>query len=138
MPPLAALLVATPVFGLSLTVDPAYLPAQGPQMAPTMAALDTPMSVDAGLDIALTTEDGAPDIGEEIARRQRLGRVHRAMGISTWVGMTWATIFGIIQYRNLYGAFDGRDSNPCARGDATLGQSTCSGIPGPHLATVCC
>ena len=134
MGPLAAFLFATPIFGLSLQLDPSYLATQQ-QALPAMSA--SVADLDLASEVLADTEDGAPQssMAEDIAHRRRMGRIHRAFGIGTWGGMTLATVFGIIQYRNLYaGTTAGR--TPCGRGDATFGQDACSGLPAPHLATV--
>ena len=66
-----------------------------------------------------------------------MARIHRAFGLTTWGAMTLTVIFGTIQYYNLYGFFDSRDSNPC--GDMsrrTIGLSdTCIGTPVLHLTS---
>ena len=135
MGPLAAFLFATPVFGLSLSLDPSYLTtSQNAAFSVTQADVDLALSSDALLD----TEDAAPrsSMADDIARRRRLGRIHRGFGIATWGAMTAATVFGIIQFRNLYGAWSPLSDTPCVRGTATFGQDACSGLPAPHLATV--
>ncbi len=141
MGPLAAFLFVTPVFGLSLHVDPSYLAAgQAAASSPTVAAAESGAELDLEFshDLIADTDAGSSgsSMADEIARRRRLGRIHRGFGIATWVGMTAATVFGIIQYRNLYGGFDNLANTPCTRGDATFGQGACSGLPAPHLATV--
>ena len=130
---LAAFLFATPVFGLSLSVDP-MLMASGP------AALDLSLSAELAAQIAAEAEAGSEGAGDDVAtamkRRAKIGKVHKWMGISTWLSMTATTIFGISQYRNLYGFFDGRDDNPCARGAAAPNQDACSGRPWYHTVSV--
>ena len=49
--------------------------------------------------------------------------------------MTVTVVLGFIQYYNLYGAWAGKDNNPCVKGDAVFGQGQCHGQPVPHLAT---
>jgi len=135
MGPLAAFLLATPVFGLSLQLDPSYLVAQQ-NAAFAVESADVDLSL-AG-DVLADTEDAAPrsSMADDIARRRRLGRIHRGFGIATWGAMTAATVFGIIQFRNLYGAWAPLSETPCVRGTATFGQDSCTGLPAPHLATV--
>ena len=134
MGPLAAFLFATPIFGLSPQLDPSLM-AASPHALPAMGASVSDLEIRAEEEIE--AEDRAPQssMAEDIARRRRMGRIHRAFGIATWAGMTAATAFGIIQYRNLYGGRTLADT-PCVRGEATFGQDACSGLPAPHLATV--
>ena len=82
MGPLAAFLLATPVFGFSLQLDPSYLAhAQSAPLAVQAADVDLALTG----DVLADTDDAAPQssMADEIARRRRIGRVHRAMGIAT-------------------------------------------------------
>lgn len=142
MPPLAALMLATPIFGLSLQVDPALLQnmpgstahtAHGAPSAP-MLAINMEDVADDG-DEAAAPAPPANDIAAQIARRRRIGRIHRGFGIATWLGMTATTVLGFIQYNNLYGFFAAREDTPCFRGSARPNNDACSGMPAPHLAT---
>ena len=137
MGPLAAFLFATPIFGLSLQLDPSYLATQQ-QALPAMSSSVSDLNLIAAEEVADDSGDDAPrsTMAEDIAHRRRMGRIHRAFGIATWGGMTLATVFGIIQYRNLYGRFGSLEETPCVRGDATFGQDACTGLPAPPLATV--
>lgn len=132
MPPMsffAAMVLATPIFGLSLQVDPS--------IASSMPfAVD--ISVEAAAAAAAAEDDAAPeglDVASALERRAKIGKIHKWMGISTWIGMTATVTFGAIQYRNLYGFFAGRDDNPCARGDAIPNQDACSGRPWYHTVS---
>jgi hypothetical protein len=129
MSTLAALLVATPIFGLSLEVDPslAMTPAA---TAPMTAALSTGDA--GGGDPASEAE---PTNAELMQMRGRMAPIHKWFGIATWVSMTATLFFGWIQYYNLYGMGAGRDDNPCVQGDAVFGQGQCTGTPIPHLTT---
>jgi hypothetical protein len=64
--------------------------------------------------------------------RNSLTKLHRPLGIATWLAMTATVALGTIQYYNLYGFFDDIGSNPCVTGDAIFGQEQCSGPPWPH------
>ncbi len=154
---LAALLLATPLFGFSLTppaTDPALAPwanlVVGPDAGPELASLPLPMlllEADAATSTGSTGSDeaGPVDSEEETAeadrrytedtrRRAELGTVHRAFGIATWGAMTITTILGFIQYYNLYGvAGTPREGTPCVTGSAVFGQDQCYGTPWPHL-----
>ena len=139
---LAALLLATPLFGFSLTppaTDPALAPwanlVVGPDAGPELASLPLPMlllEADAATSTGSTGSDEAGPIDseeetaeadrrytEDTRRRAELGTVHRAFGIATWGAMTITTILGFIQYYNLYGvAGTPREGTPCVTGKA--------------------
>lgn len=143
MDPLSALVFATPVFGLSLTppaIDGAYA-LQPPALVATVGMLQvegaTPDAEDAA-PAPPAEAAGAPapppnDTAAQMQRRASLTRLHRPLGIATWAAMLGTVVLGYIQYHNLYGFFDSRDGNPCARGDAVFGQASCSNTPWPHL-----
>lgn len=75
-----------------------------------------------------------PSLGEQLAQRKKVARIHKAFGLSTWTAMTATVALGFIQYHNLYGFFADRASTPCVKGDAIFGQGQCSGKPWPHAA----
>ncbi|GAB4205759.1 MAG: hypothetical protein OHK0013_21880 [Sandaracinaceae bacterium] len=129
---LAALLVATPLFGLSLeppSIDSALIAAP---------VVGVEASLEPGLLAQVTARAAAEEAEEDrryteqVRQRRELGQVHRALGIATWVSMTATVVLGLIQYYNLYGAGAGQDANPCATGSAIFGQEQCYGIPWPH------
>jgi hypothetical protein len=151
---LAALILATPLFGFSLApVDPALAPLSlrlgvGPVLAsmPLPALLQaedavaaaSPTDGAAPVDEGEAGADGLTDAdrryAEEVRLRRDLGTVHRAFGIATWGAMTLTAIFGFIQYYNLYGvAGTPREATPCVTGSAVFGQDQCYGTPWPHL-----
>jgi hypothetical protein len=72
------------------------------------------------------------DYAAQTKERNSLIKVHRPLGIATWLAMTATVVLGTIQYYNLYGFFDDIGSNPCVTGDAIFGQEQCSGTPWPH------
>ncbi len=138
MPGLAALILATPIFGFSLaapTFDAAWL-ASPDSVASVTAALPaaelfqlaaaTPPSPDAA---AQAEEDRL--YTEQVRQRQEIGTIHRALGITTWVSMTLTSILGIMQYSDLYGFGAGRDQNPCTTGQGII-LDECSGPPWAH------
>jgi len=129
---LAALLIATPIFGLSLDIDPsiAVAPAATGPLSAAMAAVDDPGA--GGGDAA---SDAEPTTAELMRMRGEMAPIHKWFGIATWAAMTATVFLGWVQYYNLYGFFDGRDDNPCVRGDAVFGQGQCSGTPIPHLTS---
>jgi len=120
MTALTALLVATPIFGLSL---------QPPQVAP--------LELEAASASVELADDGGPSEQERYVADMKLRNarvpVHRIFGISTWAAMTGTVILGSIQYYNLYGLFAGRGDNPCVKGEAIFGQGQCTGRAWPHL-----
>lgn len=131
---LAAILLATPVFGLQLQAPP-LMP--GPWFAVDAVEIDATLPMPALLDTQEASESSTSEADARYAAavRQRMetGQIHRAMGIATWFPMTFTVIMGMIQYYNLYGFGAGRDDNPCATGSAAIGQDQCWGTPWPHL-----
>ena len=139
MGPLAALLVATPLFGLSLDLDPSL--ASPPLAGAPLAAVSATAASGAGgpsASEAETTDPASaaePTTAELMQQRGRIAPVHKWMGIATWISMTATVVLGGIQWHNLYGFFDDRDSNPCVEGDAIFGQGQCTGQPVAHLTS---
>jgi hypothetical protein len=129
---LSLLLLATPIYGLSLSFDPSVLalPAAVPLLLDAEGAAAVSDTAEA------PAEAPAPDeVARLMERRDRIGRIHRAFGIATWSSMTLTVIFGMIQDWNLYGFFASQGNTPCVRGDAVFGQDACLGTPIPHLVT---
>ena len=132
MTSLTALMLATPLFGMSLHVDPAVL---------TQPAVN-PAYVD-GIDSALTLQvpfpaklepSGDVTTADLVRKRAKIGNAHKWIGIATWSMMTLTVISGIIQFYNKYGWWDGQGSNPCVTGNAVFGQDQCRGTPAFHLS----
>jgi len=154
MGPLTALLLATPIFGLSLT--PPKLEALSINAAP-IAQLESELSDDAELDEdGEASGDAEGTVGEDdeepakgprvtepklskdeykrqVRKRAKLAKIHRTLGITTWALTGVAVIAGTIQWRNLYAGGEG--DNPCVTGNAWLGQGQCSGTPWFHALT---
>ncbi|MBX3251896.1 MAG: hypothetical protein KF901_32250 [Myxococcales bacterium] len=128
---LAALVIATPLFGFQLSLDTATLTpsASVPIAGSLLTVAPTPDEEAAGQ----AGPRAAPTTAELMQQRGRLAKVHRIMGIATWVSMTATVVLGYLQYYNLYGMFSGLDSTPCVEGRAVFGQSSCSRQPLPHL-----
>jgi hypothetical protein len=156
---LAVVLLATPLFGLSLQA-PLLDPYAGlPMLAQLDVSADAELSADSGEDEE--ADEGGPgaDISPEEAAeaeggdtrakkddaeadeesyeaqteyRNDLIKLHKPLGIATWASMTVTLGLGFIQYYNLYGFFAGQGDNPCVKGDAIFGQSACTGRPWPH------
>ncbi|MDH5493014.1 MAG: hypothetical protein OEY14_13755 [Myxococcales bacterium] len=138
MSPLVLALV-TPIFGFSLTLGPA--PSLPPAMAaPALfpaSALLLASSMPSALGAAeVNGGEAAPEsFGDLMGRRRGLAKVHRALGVATWISMALTVGLGAIQYHNLYGFFADQGDNPCVRGMATFGQGQCSGTPWLHLGS---
>jgi hypothetical protein len=154
MPGWTALLLATPLFGLSLTppaVDGAMLGTPA-AVVDFSASLPMPglLQVD---DAALAAEAGAPPptatpavasaddtaqaeadrrYTEDVMRRRELGQIHRAFGIATWIAMTGNLVIGMMQYSDLYGFGAGQNGNPCASGQGIV-LDECTGDPWAHI-----
>jgi len=135
MSPLAAMLLAFSLQGAP-PATPAYgLRLSAPLVAPAsffVGALDAPVE----LQVQAATGDAQAEADRRYAAAVRLradlGTIHRALGITTWVVMAVALAAGMIQYYNLYGFGAGRDTNPCATGQAVFGQDQCWGTPWLH------
>lgn len=140
MNPLAALVLATPIFGLSLQA-PSVMPL------PASPTAQVAMAVPSATEFALgstalqfqTNESAASAAAAEeeaydnaLRERNRIASIHRIFGISTWASMTVTLVLGGIQYHNLYGEFGSLEDTPCVRGTAIFGQGTCTGTPWPH------
>ncbi len=159
-----ALVLATPIFGLSLvppvaappssilTRPPIAIaaPARVPRLAqaaegapaepPPPADTAEPTAAEqAELDAALEASEGFPDEDpcylEDVEGRADTIRLHKPFGIATWISMGVTLLLGGIQYHNLYGPFQGQDSNPCVEGNAIFGQGQCTGTPVLHLTS---
>lgn len=156
MTTLAALALATPLFGFALTPpdlgplaldgvpvfaqlddaapgdagDPAG-EAPAPPRAEEATAPARPWSGEATPAREPTTPDPA-QLAAALRQRQDIATVHRAFGIATWGAMLVTVVLGAIQYHNLYGFFGSREDTPCVAGGAVFGQDQCWGTPWPH------
>ncbi len=153
---LAALIFATPLFGLSLT-PPTAVPLFSPgSSAAHLGSLPMPLllemddvvdDVGASEPAAASPSTTAPSsaaeemseedrrVLEETRTRRDLGSVHRILGISTWASMTLTAVLGFIQYYDLYGIQASRADAPCTTGGAVF-QEFCAGEPWPHRISV--
>ena len=131
-----ALLVATPVFGLSYDMPNVLDIEPIAELASTHHAVAaiSPVQLEVAdvADEPTQREDDMLKFAADMRRRQELAQVHRALGIATWASMAVTLFLGTIQYYNLYGFFAGQGDNPCVRGEAIFGQGQCSGTPWPH------
>ena len=69
---------------------------------------------------------------DAIRERNRVAKIHKILGISTWASMAATLTFGFIQYSNLYGFGGTHTDNPCVNGTAIGGYEACVGRPLPH------
>jgi hypothetical protein len=127
---LTALVLATPLFGLQLQLDPAVMtPSTSvPVVSASLAFEPVPDEAEGG--------GGArpgPTTAELMQQRGRLSQIHKWMGVATWVSMTATVVLGYLQYYNLYGVFGSLSDSPCVQGNAVFGQSSCTRQPLPHL-----
>ena len=124
MATLTALMLATPLFGLTLHFD--------------ASMLETPAVVaDPGVALALEVstqleEPKAPTTADLIRKRNKIKKVHKWFGISTWSLMTLTVVSGFIQFHNQYGWWQSQATNPCVEGTAIFSQKACSGVPIGH------
>lgn len=147
MGPLTALMLATPIFGFALT--PPSVSAV-PVTALPVAQLESSVDIEADSSGDVDTEasaelppepkiggPGSPGYVQALRKRARIAKVHRGLGIATWVSMAAAVIAGTIQYRNLYGApfVTDRQDTPCVEGNAWINQKQCYGTPWFHELT---
>jgi hypothetical protein len=150
MIPLHALALATPIFGFALAppavaAPPDALALASPSafafaVAPALGSPSLSLQAAAAAEAAPAGPAGAaaPALSDEeyasqLRTRNTLAKIHRGLGIATWVGMIATMTFGFIQYYDLYGgAFGSHTDNPCVNGTATFGYQGCIGRPWPH------
>ena len=124
MTTLTALMLATPLFGLSLQLD--------------TSMLETPaFAVDPGavlaVEVSTKLEEPKPTTADLIKKRNKIKRVHKIFGITTWSLMTLTVAAGFVQFYNQYGWWKSQATNPCVQGNAFPNQNACSGVPTLHL-----
>jgi hypothetical protein len=120
---LTVLLLATPIFGLSLhapalDIVEADLSAKAVSVQ-MLAKLDEDEPSAGKSAGTLSPQD---DYKEQIKRRNDIAGIHRVFGISTWAAMTATVAVGFIDYFNLYGFGAGIGDNPCVKGTAIGGD----------------
>ena len=142
-----ALLLATPIFGLSLhapLVFPDAEQSSGPRSGYEVDLSAKAVAFEAAAlaakdddeDKAEADADAAPsgksakkaksaaeeEYTQEIKRRNSIAGIHRLMGVATWAAMTLTLAAGMIDYYNLYGFGAGIGDNPCVQGSAAFGD----------------
>lgn len=117
------MMLATPLFGLSLQLDSSLLEAP-------------PLAIDPGalMAVEVSTELDEPTTADLVRKRNKLKRVHKILGLTTWALTTVTLASGMVQYYNQYGWFQSQSTNPCVQGTAWPNQRQCSGVPSGHLA----
>jgi hypothetical protein len=153
MDPLTALLMATPIFGFTLTLDATPPASFVAGLPPLQIEEDEEQEEEADEEEAdeeeadeeeADEEEAAGDDGggsgdpgefaELMEQRANVIRLHRPFGIATWSAMTVTVGLGLIQWMNKYG-FRGQNGNRCAEGDAIFGRGQCVGQPVLHLTS---
>ena len=129
-----ALLLATPIFGFSLTA-----PVLEPSLDITSRTVAVVQAADAAAPDADRDTPAAQTEQEQyihdLKRRNDIAGVHRIMGISTWASMTLTVAVGVMSYYNLYGFFASQGSNPCVSGKAIGGDGGCDTMRTLHAAS---
>lgn len=132
---LAALVLATPLFGFQLELDPAIMtPSTSVPMVGSAVSFE-PVPDDAEGGGGAAAPRRGPTTAELMQERGELAQIHKWMGVATWVSMTATVVLGYLQYYNLYGMFASLEDTPCVRGNAVFGQGACSRQPLPHLVS---
>ncbi len=128
MATLTALMLTAPLFGMTLHIDSSMLEAPAVMVDPgVFSALEVSVELD---------EPKGPTTADLIRKRNKIKKVHKWFGISTWSLMTLSVVSGLIQFYNQYGWWKSAATNPCVQGDAIFTQKACSGVPTAHVTLV--
>ncbi|NLE48557.1 MAG: hypothetical protein GX614_09160 [Sandaracinaceae bacterium] len=126
-----ALLLTSPLpTSYALEIDPSIVASAAVHTA------GAHLSAEGAVAMAKGAELSSEDVARLLDKRRKIGKAHQWLGISTWIAMTAASVFGTIQYRNLYGFFSPLEATPCVEGRAIFGQDACIGRPVSHTTTV--
>lgn len=125
MATLTALMLATPLFGLSLHVDTSVLEAPSAALEPAVV-----LAVQISTDLE---EPDEPTTADLVRKRNKIKKIHKWFGITTWALTTLSVASGFVQYYNQYGWYQSQSTNPCVTGNAWPTQNQCSGTPTGHL-----
>jgi len=128
MATLTALMLATPLFGLSLHIDGSMLEAPSAVMEPGVL-----LAVEVSTDLG---EPSEPTTADLVRKRNKIKKIHKWFGIATWSLMTLSVVSGIIQFHNQYGWWQSQATNPCVQGNAIFTQDACSGVPTAHVTLI--
>jgi hypothetical protein len=122
---LTALMLATPLFGMTLHFDASMLEAPAIVVDPGVL-----LAVEVSTDLE---EPKEPTTAELIQKRNKIKKVHKWFGITSWSLMTLSVASGFVQFYNQYGWWQSQATNPCVEGNAVFTQKACSGVPTAHL-----
>jgi hypothetical protein len=128
MATLTALMLATPLFGLTLELDSALLEAPALAVDPQVV-----LAVDASVALE---EPREPTTADLVRKRNKIKKVHKGFGLATWSLMTLSVVSGFIQFHNQYGWWQSQSTNPCVQGTAVFSQKACSGVPVAHVTLI--
>ncbi|MDH4282549.1 MAG: hypothetical protein OEV36_07860 [Myxococcales bacterium] len=125
MTSLTALLLATPLFGLSLQVDASMLEPPALAVDPgVVLAVEVPTKLD---------QSKEPTTADLVRKRNKIKKIHKWFGVATWSLMTLSVASGLVQFYNQYGWWASQANNPCVQGTAFPNQKQCSGVPTAHV-----
>jgi cytochrome b561 len=128
MATLTALMLATPLFGLSLQFDASMIEAPAVVVDPGVVL---------AVEISTELEEPAePTTADLVRKRNKIKNVHKWFGITTWSLMTLSVVSGFIQFHNQYGWWQSQATNPCVQGSAIFTQKACSGVPTAHVSLI--
>jgi hypothetical protein len=122
---LTALMLATPLFGMTLHFDASMLETPAVVVDPGVV-----LAVEVSTDLEEPQEPSTADL---LKKRNKIKKVHKWFGITTWSLMTLSVASGFVQFYNQYGWWHSQATNPCVEGKAIFTQKACSGVPTPHL-----
>lgn len=128
MATLTALMLATPLFGLTLQIDSSLLEAPALAIDPGAA-----LAVEVRTDLQ---EPKEPTTADLVRKRNKIKKVHTGFGLATWSLMTLSVVSGFIQFHNQYGWWQSQSTNPCVQGTAVFSQKACSGVPTAHVTLI--
>jgi cytochrome b561 len=128
MATLTALMLATPLFGLSLQFDASMMEAPAVVVDPGVV-----LAVEISTELEEPVEPTTADL---VRKRNKIKNVHKWFGITTWSLMTLSVVSGFIQFHNQYGWWQSQATNPCVKGTAIFTQKACSGVPTAHVTLI--
>jgi cytochrome b561 len=121
-------MLTAPLFGMTLHIDASMLEAPAVLVDPGVV-----LAVEVSTELE---EPKEPTTAELIKKRNKIKKVHKWFGISTWSLMTLSVVSGFIQFHNQYGWWQSQATNPCVQGSAIFTQDACSGVPIAHATLI--
>jgi len=125
---LTALMLTAPLFGMTLHIDASMFEAPAVVVDPGVV-----LAVEVSTELE---EPKEPTTADLIRKRNKIKKVHKWFGITTWSLMTLSVVSGFIQFYNQYGWWKSQATNPCVQGDAIFTQKACSGVPTAHVTLI--